>query len=548
MKTMIRMSAALIALRRARNGIRGPREPAARRAAAGSCDAARRQAARRAASGRRRRGAAGDGRRARRRVHPDGGAAGRRGSDVPRRHLIARRGPAATERSHGCVRSRSKSTMPAIAVADATGVLALEPGYARRRARPHRHGDEARWPSARLQPRQTSNRFWNALSMEPGSAGSEIAQERRGARVRAARLAVEAFGEGATDAVLVVPGRLPHRAARAGARSRAGMRHASSRARRHGRGRERAAVPESPAAVRRRGALSARGHAARAETATDASVRAEESLDHHRAREPRGGVRAPHRRPVRARDAVRSVAPRRDGAGALRPAAGVARAAAARGTRRAHARAPRRGVRSGGRARGRARRRGRFLSRGRAAHRAAPRARPEHGRSRWPIASRRCRDSSAELARLDDAHIEPLAPGHAARSVLLRPELIEAQQRPGEVASSVSAWRAAAAPCFRPRQRPRHRRRGRALRGAPTHLVYGGVVYRVGVRGLVVGREPVDGRRTIVIADQLSGVSRAHCEVVLRDGELKLRDLEPLRHVRQREEDRRAKRRCSAPT
>ena len=32
-------------------------------------------------------------------------------------------------------------------------------------------------------------------------------------------------------------------------------------------------------------------------------------------------------------------------------------------------------------------------------------------------------------------------------------------------------------------------------------------------------------RRTIVVADQANGVSRAHCEIVLRDGELKLRDL-----------------------
>jgi len=41
----------------------------------------------------------------------------------------------------------------------------------------------------------------------------------------------------------------------------------------------------------------------------------------------------------------------------------------------------------------------------------------------------------------------------------------------------------------------------------------------------VVGREPVEGRRTIVIADQANGVSRAHCELLLRDGELKLHDL-----------------------
>ena len=55
--------------------------------------------------------------------------------------------------------------------------------------------------------------------------------------------------------------------------------------------------------------------------------------------------------------------------------------------------------------------------------------------------------------------------------------------------------------------------------------MHGGVAYRIGTRGLVVGREADDRRRTIVVPDGHSGVSRAHCELVLRDGELKLRDL-----------------------
>ena len=43
--------------------------------------------------------------------------------------------------------------------------------------------------------------------MEPGSAGADIAQERRGARVRAARVRCgKRFGSGVTDVVLVVPG------------------------------------------------------------------------------------------------------------------------------------------------------------------------------------------------------------------------------------------------------------------------------------------------------------------------------------------------------
>ena len=59
---------------------------------------------------------------------------------------------------------------------------------------------------------------------------------------------------------------------------------------------------------------------------------------------------------------------------------------------------------------------------------------------------------------------------------------------------------------------------------APTHVVYGGLAYRVGAAGLAIGREADPQRRTVVLVGN-SGVSRLHCEVVLRDGELKLRDL-----------------------
>jgi hypothetical protein len=130
---------------------------------------------------------------------------------------------------------------------------------------------------------------------------------------------------------------------------------------------------------------------------------------------------------------------------------------------------------------------------------------------------------AAELARLDDVHVEQLAPGHAARSVLLRPELISAGSGQVKLLKRL-AWRVPAAdlPAKKASAAPAS---GGPSRAAPTHVVYGGVVYPVGVRGLVVGREPVDGRRAIVVADQASGVSRAHCEIVFRDGELKLSDL-----------------------
>ena len=58
----------------------------------------------------------------------------------------------------------------------------------------------------------------------------------------------------------------------------------------------------------------------------------------------------------------------------------------------------------------------------------------------------------------------------------------------------------------------------------PTHVVYAGLAYRVGAAGLAIGREADPQRRTVVLSGQ-SGVSRLHCEVLLRDGELRLRDL-----------------------
>jgi len=130
---------------------------------------------------------------------------------------------------------------------------------------------------------------------------------------------------------------------------------------------------------------------------------------------------------------------------------------------------------------------------------------------------------AAELARLDDAQIVPLPPGHAARSALLKPELIQAQQGQVKLLKRLG-WREPPADPSASGAEPA--RVSAALHEfPPTHVVYAGVVYPIGVRGIVVGREPVDGRRTIVVASQANGVSRAHCELVVRDGELKLIDL-----------------------
>ncbi|HUQ51654.1 MAG TPA: FHA domain-containing protein, partial [Gammaproteobacteria bacterium] len=126
--------------------------------------------------------------------------------------------------------------------------------------------------------------------------------------------------------------------------------------------------------------------------------------------------------------------------------------------------------------------------------------------------------------RLDDAQAESLEPGHAARSALLARTLTAAPSAGQVKLVKRLAWRAAPrdeAP--EPQLPPSAPLAARAA--VPTHLVYGGYAYRVGSEGVLIGRETDSQRRTIVVGGANSGVSRAHCEVVLRDGELKLRDL-----------------------
>jgi hypothetical protein len=126
-----------------------------------------------------------------------------------------------------------------------------------------------------------------------------------------------------------------------------------------------------------------------------------------------------------------------------------------------------------------------------------------------------------ELGRLDDALVEPLEPGHAARSALLA-RASAAAQSAGVKFLKRLPWRAEArldAPS-KPEPAPAV---GRAK--PPSHVVFGGIAYRVGPEGIAIGREADPQRRTLLVGEGSSGVSRLHCEIVLRDGELKLRDL-----------------------
>jgi hypothetical protein len=124
-----------------------------------------------------------------------------------------------------------------------------------------------------------------------------------------------------------------------------------------------------------------------------------------------------------------------------------------------------------------------------------------------------------ELGRLDAAHVETLERGHAARSALLVMPRIDGA---GVRLLKRLPWRAAAVRVVPmagavPPSSAAHLR--------ATHVVHGGTAYLVGAAGIVVGRDNDGARRTIVVPDAHSGVSRAHAEIVLRDGELKLRDL-----------------------
>ena len=214
-----------------------------------------------------------------------------------------------------------------LVVANDAGVLAIEPGFARVDGGRIVTGEQAR-ARARLNPRQTSSRFWSALSMDPGSAGSDI-------RKSAAELAYaqleslwQRFGAGVTAVVLVVPGgyRTEQLGLLLGLAQECGMP-------------VRALVDAAAAA-------SVRPYPKRQLVYVDASlyrvsvsllaqngevqVRAEHALAQGLVRRRRC-VRAPHRGSFRARDALRSVHARRGGAGAVRPLA-------RRGSRRCSAR------------------------------------------------------------------------------------------------------------------------------------------------------------------------------------------------------------------
>jgi hypothetical protein len=126
------------------------------------------------------------------------------------------------------------------------------------------------------------------------------------------------------------------------------------------------------------------------------------------------------------------------------------------------------------------------------------------------------------LARLDDAVVVAHEPGHAARAALgaldtlARGDQVKLLRR--------LAWRGPPVEAQAPAPEPAARQVS-AEHATPTHVVYRGIAYPVNGEGLLIGRATTDGRRMIVIDDPSSGISRSHCELAVRHGELIVRDL-----------------------
>lgn len=128
-----------------------------------------------------------------------------------------------------------------------------------------------------------------------------------------------------------------------------------------------------------------------------------------------------------------------------------------------------------------------------------------------------------ELARLDAATFLPLPPGAAASAALAAGDAL-ARGSGGVKLYRQLRWRNEASAAPSPARAPVARTPA-AAEPRPTHVVYRGIAYPVNGEGLVIGRSKLDQRRAILIEARTEGVSRAHCELTIIDGELRLRDL-----------------------
>ena len=132
---------------------------------------------------------------------------------------------------------------------------------------------------------------------------------------------------------------------------------------------------------------------------------------------------------------------------------------------------------------------------------------------------------ASELMRLDDTRIVTLPRDAAVMGALACVQGLDSASGQVKLLKRLP-WRhepeqdrSATAKEFKPASEP-----APGAESTATHVVHRGVALPVGLTALHIGREAVNGRRTIVIDDQHQAVSRSHCEVVRQDGELRLKD------------------------
>ena len=124
-----------------------------------------------------------------------------------------------------------------------------------------------------------------------------------------------------------------------------------------------------------------------------------------------------------------------------------------------------------------------------------------------------------ELQRLDDALVLSLGPDAPVMGALAMPA-VESKSGQVKLLKRVP-WREQAQVAV---DKNVFQNSKKTPDAGSSHVVYKGIAYPVGAEGLSIGRTKDKERRSIVLEGGHSGVSSSHCELVLRDGEVKLID------------------------
>ena len=124
-----------------------------------------------------------------------------------------------------------------------------------------------------------------------------------------------------------------------------------------------------------------------------------------------------------------------------------------------------------------------------------------------------------ELQRLDDALVLSLGPDAPVMGALAMPA-VESKNGQVKLLKRVP-WREQAQVAV---DKNVFQNSEKTPDAGSSHVVYKGIAYPVGAEGLSIGRTKDKERRSIVLEGGHSGVSSSHCELVLRDGEVKLID------------------------